>query len=125
MAAYSTSLKTLRDAGDVRSYVVLTNGAGTMAAHTLTRPFLVIVKRSIPDGTGAVARYQLEIQRGDVDDDGLPLSAKTAVTIEFRRPKNGQMASLIDCFGVFQDIIASDEWDAATANWLFIDENVA
>lgn len=67
-----------RDTGDTRTFVA--------ADHSVTRPHTASVARSVPESGKNVAnqvqRMRMRIQRGLLDADGVPRSARNTINLD-------------------------------------------
>jgi hypothetical protein len=112
MAAMSTALTEFADNGNSRTY--------TQAAHTASKPKLVIQKRKVPEGNGTVVESTVSVIDATEDADGIVLSQKVTFQAVVRYPILGDAADVTAALAVFRDIVAGDEFanTVTTQEWL-------
>lgn len=100
-----------------------TNGdskTNTLAAHTVSRPQLLIEKRKVPVGNQVVAESTVSIVIATVDASGVIMPTKYNYTITARTPIGGLAADATLALTVLRDVVASDDFanTLATQEWL-------
>lgn len=112
MPAMATVLTEFSNNGDSRT--------STLAAHTVSKPQLVIEKRKVPVGNQLVAESTVSVIVTSTDGSGDVLPSKYNLTVSARLPIGGQAADQSLALTVLRDIIASDEFANTldTQEWL-------
>jgi len=103
MAAMTTVLNNYQNFGDKRTY--FTTG------HTAQKVKLVVAGRKLPVGNQKVVESSLSVQHSTEDDDGLVLSSRPTIGMNFRAPIDGQTTDVTAIKAIFRDFVASDEFD--------------
>lgn len=102
MAAMTTALTEVTTSGNKRTY--------TYAAHTLTKPALVLTTQRIPSGNEKVAEFQFSVVRATEDSDADVLDQKIYIEGRVRRPIAGIQADFDAALVIARDIFAGDEF---------------
>lgn len=112
MAAMTTVLTEFADNGNSRTYV--------LAAHTTSKPRLVIQKRKVPSGNSTVQEISIQVVYSTEDAAGNILTPKVVFEVSHRSPIDGIAADVTSALAVFRDIIAGDEFGTAVTSqkWL-------
>lgn len=112
MAAMSTALTEFSDLGNSRTY--------TQAAHTASKPVLVLQKRKVPSGNQTIIEDTITVLSATEDPDGAVLPQRVTFTATIRRPLDGDSADVTAMLAVFRDIVAGDEFanTVSTQEWL-------
>jgi hypothetical protein len=102
MAAQTTALTEVTTNGNKRTY--------SYAAHTLTKPALVITTQKIPSGNESVAEFMFSVVRATEDSAGDVLPSKIYIEGRVRRPLAGIQADFDAALVIARDIFAGDEF---------------
>lgn len=102
MAAMTTALTNVTNNGNKRTY--------SYAAHTLTKPALVLTTQRIPSGNESVAEFSFQVVRATEDSAGDILPSKVYIEGRVRRPILGLQADFDAALVIARDIFAGDEF---------------
>jgi len=102
MAAQLTALTEFSNIGNSRTY--------TLAAHTVSKPQVVIQKRKVPVGNKVVAQDDVFVSIATVNSLGETLPQRVAFHISVTRPIGHDAADVQAALVVIRDIIAGDEF---------------
>lgn len=121
MAVMATVLTEFADKENQRTYTVSSNATvGANAAHSVSKPRLVIQKRKVPVGNQRVAEVTLALVMATVNSDGTILAEKILMETKVRLPIDGVSTDVDNAETLYRDFVNSDEFSTAirTQNWV-------